>query len=147
MAEKSIYADRGKWAESVVEAWLSARSSASTPFAWHRFTDTRAARNYVQKQPSDYLVVDRGITTFLEVKETAQLHRFPKDKLSQFGKLKMFDLARARVIVLIYRSSSDDWTTLDRVDLFDHDLVPKSFPWSHRPSYPNCSTALQEIFE
>lgn len=144
---KSTYADRGKWAEGVVESWLDARSGASAPFAWHRFTDTRAARNFVAKQPSDYLVVDRGVTTFLEVKETAQLHRFPKDKLSQFGKLKLFDLAKARVMVLIYRSASDDWTTLDRDDLFNHDVVPKSFVWAHRPSYANHILALSDIFK
>ena len=34
----------------------------------HRLTDTRAARNFVAAQPSDYLVVSQGDTFFCEVK-------------------------------------------------------------------------------
>ena len=42
------------------------------PMFVHRFTDSRAARNFVKKQPADYMVAFRGTTFLLEVKTSTE---------------------------------------------------------------------------
>lgn len=144
--------DPGKWAEQQARDWLDARSLSDANFAYHRYPDTRSAQlNIIQAQPADFLVGfldDDGLPcpTHLEVKETANKSRLPRDKLRQFGKLKMFDLAGFRTIVLIHRSSLNDWCYLDRYDLFDFDEPPASFPFSIKVSYPTAAKALERIF-
>lgn len=143
--------DPGKWAEAQTREWLQARSDSDATFAFHRYPDTRSARlNIIGAQPADFLVSTLiGFDVFavhLEVKETANPTRLPKTKLSQFGMLKKFDLAGFRSFVLIYRSASKDWCYLDRNDLFDHEDVPASFPFTHKLSYPTAAEALERIF-
>lgn len=144
------YADRGQWAEKQVEEWLKNRSKADIGFAWHRFPDAKAARGALQAQPSDYLVgYDKSTfkgAYFLEVKETKNTTRLPRDKVGQYGKLKMFWYTQAfRIIVLVYRSEHNDWKILDEENLFGDEDVPTSFPFEPK-SYANVDEALSTIF-
>lgn len=140
------HADRGKAAEKLVQDWLEARSQAQASFAYHRYPDARAARGTLPAQPADYLVSQPGKPVHLEVKECANALRLPKDKVSQYGKLKMFSLAGFRTFVLIYRSALSDWVFLNELDLFEHEECPASFPMSGLTSYPTHTKALERIF-
>lgn len=150
---KSPQADRGKWAEDEVQKHLDARSTADFRFAYHRYPDTRAARNFIAKQPSDFLVAlqrelptPRKGTWHLEIKETAEERRLPKAKIGQYGKLKMFWWAGIEPVILVYRSKFNDWVFFTADDLMPFEECPKSFPFGTRRSYPTASDAMKEIF-
>jgi hypothetical protein len=57
--------------------------AATEPVYFHRFTDTKAARNYVKAQPGDCMVVARGLAHLFELKSTdvgASLAKFLSSK-------------------------------------------------------------------
>lgn len=141
----------GKWAEQQAQEWLEAKSSSVASFAWHRYPDAKAARGALAAQPADFLVgyplPNKSPAYHLEVKETAQENRLPKAKVSQYGKLKMFDEAGFNTIVLVYRSAFKDWLYLRRRELFYYDTCPPSFPFEGRPTFPTAAAALEEIFK
>ena len=136
-----------EWAEDEAERWLKAKSDANMNFAWHRYPDSKAARNALGPQPSDYIVGYKGFATHLEVKKTDQATRLPLSKIRQYGKLKMFHEAGFQTIVLIYRSTQGDWIYLIASELFPDGDAPKSFPiGNHHKAFPTAAAALQEIF-
>ena len=45
------HADRGKWAEGKIMKWLEGRSTFDMYFAYHRFSDARAARGALAGPP------------------------------------------------------------------------------------------------
>lgn len=137
--------DAGKWAEREVQKWLDAESKANAKFAFHRFPDARAARGALASQPSDHLTVHRGEITFLETKETAELRRLPRDRISQYGALQKMSWAGARVAVIVHRATYPDWIVLHNKDLFFAD-TPPSFPFLGLPTYPTAAAALAELF-
>lgn len=147
----SKYADMGKWAEAEASDWLEKRSSSEAGFAWHRFPDTRSARNPLPAQPADFLVgwaerPNMSCPTLLEVKETANVTRLPKDKIGQYGKLRMFNMAGFSVVVLVFRSAHKDWVMLNHLQLFPADELPKSFPFAGLVTYPTAEAALNHLF-
>lgn len=156
--KKSIseYADRGKWAENEAQEWLEEMSGKHKRFAFHRYPDARAARGALSPQPADYLVAYQWggaytngggkLTWHLEVKETAEKYRLPADKVSQYGKLKMFYWAGVRCSVLVYRSHHNDWTVFMDYDILEHKDMPPSFVFNDR-SYPDKTTALMAILK
>jgi hypothetical protein len=150
------YADRGKWAEAEAMEWLEGMASKHKRFAFHRYPDARAARGALSPQPADFLVAYRWGTAYtqgagriawhLEVKETAEKYRLPSDKVSQYGKLKMFYWAGIRCSVLVYRSHHKDWTVFMDYDILEHEDMPASFVFNNR-SYPDKDTALMAILK
>lgn len=146
---RGALSEKGKEAEKDVKTWLEARSVADAEFAWHRFPDAKAARGALAAQPSDFLVINKGVPTFLEIKETAEERRLPKDKVSQYGALLKFHWASADVIVLVRRTNFKDWIFFLASDLFvDRDR--KSFPFESRlatKTYRSAAEALEEIFQ
>ena len=104
-------ANRGKWAEGKVKAYLS-KLNESSSLAWYRFPDAHAGS--LQQSLSDFLVVAKGKTYLLEVKEVAHACRLPvaNYKLQQRAKARSFELAGALALVLIYHSPVDRWRLL-----------------------------------
>lgn len=138
--------DPGKAAEKAVQSYLDTRSARTTPLGWHRFPDARSARGALAAQPSDYLVIYRCMPIFLEVKETAQPRRLPKAKVSQWGKLHLFHLAGAEVLVVIYMSAINKWTYLNNVQLFlEHEDCPASFDLQDRPKFDTLEEMMEEV--
>lgn len=137
--------DRGKWAEKQVQLWLDKTAAARWDFAYHRFPDARAARGAMAAQPSDFLVAHRN-GYLLEVKETQNSRRLPKDKLSQYGKLKMFNVAGFHVLVVVYLSSVRTWTYLSDEDLFCLDDCPPSFPFEESREFASATDVLDHFF-
>jgi len=142
----------GKRAERAVQEWLTERSARDVRFAFHRYPDSHAARGILSAQPADYLVArwatfDRSEATNLEVKETSEVTRLPRAKITQYGKLKMFDMAGFRTVVIVYLSAKKMWTYFERDTLFPNtEQTPTSFPFEGRPLYPTAAEALQYIF-
>lgn len=134
VAAPSRFADKGDWAEDQVKKWLTARQTATPTFAFHRYPDAKAARGALSPQPADFLISEprangSQFTANLEVKETAEIHRLPKKRISQFGKLLLFALSGMPCFVLVYRSHHSDWALFNHHHLFS-DLERKSFPFS-----------------
>ena len=150
--------DPGKWAEGEVEDWLDARANRELGFAYHRFPDARAARGALASQPADFLVARRWRPVgnegphyqrsyFLEVKETANPRRLPRGKISQYGRLKVFNYAGVKPLVLIYASAHQAWCLLTAPDLFAQEDCPTSFPFLDKKMYATHAEVLQEIFK
>lgn len=140
-------ANAGKAAEATVQAWLKLRSDYDATFASHRLPDARAARGALAAQPADAMVVSKGRITFLEVKESAELKRLPRSKVSQWGTLLKMSWAGALVSVIVYRSAYRDWVVFNNQDLFPADAeTPTSFPFSTKKTYPSAADALNELF-
>ena len=97
--------------------------------------------------PSDFLVVYRGVTTFIEVKSTEQATRLPKAKVSQYGYLKAFHLAGAKVLVIVHQPLLKRWVTMVGDDLFCYEDCPASFPLTNLPQYGTAAEALEEYFK
>lgn len=133
---------RGTWAEARVKEWLEARSAALLGFAWHRYPDTKAARNYVTAQPSDFEIVWDGVPFKLEVKESGEKTRLPRSRIGQWAVLRKFWLAKARVIVLVYRTDLNHWVYFGGKDLFSHDVPPNSYPFSGMAVFETAEEAL-----
>lgn len=140
--------DLGKWAEKQTHTWLEEMSKRTLRFKYHRLPDARAARGALAAQPSDFIVGLRGIASWLEVKETEQVRRLPKAKISQYGQLYSWYLANFQVFVLVYRSKLDDWVILNGYQLFEGDAVSlTSFSMDDQPSYPTAAAALAALYE
>ena len=140
-------ANAGKWAEKEAQTFLTQASNYTTDLAWHRLPDAKASRNFISAQPSDFVVIHKGVTTWLEIKETANPIRLPKAKVSQWGTLYKFHLAGANVVVLVYQSAHKHWVYLTNDDLFSSEDCPASFVLTGRKSFSTAAEALQEIFQ
>jgi hypothetical protein len=140
--------DKGKYAESEAFRWLETRSANDSEFAWHRYPDARSARGALAAQPADSQVLVQGRHTMLEIKETAQVYRLPRTKITQYGALKRFWWAGSAVVVLVYRSVHMDWVFFTGDDLFpEAEETPASFPFKGQKTYATAALALQEIFK
>lgn len=149
MKAKDPRGDLGKWAESEAGKWLQAQSDAQFDFAFHRLPDTRAARGMISAQPADFIVANGSAYggRYLEVKETANPTRLPRDKVPQLPLLQKFWWAGTRFDVVVYRSTYDDWVIFKPNELCPPGVdAPKSFPFGDRPSYPTAAAALQKVF-
>lgn len=138
--------DLGKKVEAAVAEVLKAWSQADTSFAFHRYPDARAARGALAAQPADFLVSHKGSGAFhLEVKDTSQPRRLPRQKVSQYGVLKMFWWAGINPYVLVHRSTLGNWCVLTAKELFPEGSTPPSFLMEGLATYPNPAAALREI--
>lgn len=143
---RSSRANLGKEAEAAVQRWLEGKSASTLDFAYHRYPDARSARGALAAQPADFEVAYDPFCFNLEVKETANPRRLPRDKVGQWAVLRKFDKAGKKAYVIVYRSALDDWVLLDSAALFNHDEAPASFPFEGLQSYPSAAAALESIF-
>ena len=65
----------GYWFEDKVRDILKEIQS-STPSAYHRFTDSKAARNMVAAQPGDHMLLIPGKAVLIEEKASTKHHSF-----------------------------------------------------------------------
>lgn len=149
------FADRGKWTEEKVQDWLKGHGGKHVNFAWHRLPDARSARGALSAQPADWMtstLLPNGVVfpVLLEAKETTESRKLPKDKIGQYGKLYMFSLAGMSIRVVVYRSTTNDWTYFTELELFpmtsSTDDVPTSFSFAGRPTFATAAEALEEIY-
>lgn len=102
--------NRGKVAEGQVKKALAAITRQD--FAWNRLPDAHAG----SRQPTlaDFLLINKGQPILLEVKEVAHDYRLPVHnfKLENRARMRMFQLAGAKCVVLIYHSTTKVWRYL-----------------------------------
>ncbi len=103
-------ANRGKVAETLVKKHLAAITRQD--FAWNRLPDAHAG----SRQPTlaDFLLINKGQPILLEVKEVAHDYRLPVGnfKLENRARMRIFQLAGAKCVVLIYHSTTKVWRCL-----------------------------------
>ena len=139
--------EKGKFAEKEVQKVLEAMTAKHCGFKAMRMPDAHAARGFLAAMPSDYLAVFKGVTTFIEVKSTEQEKRLPKAKVSQYGYLKAFHLAGAKVLVIVHQPLLKRWVTMYGDDLFCYEDCPASFPLTNLPTFASAKEALEEYFK
>ena len=143
-----VFAVPGEWAEGQVRYWLDKRLSADKHFAYHRFPDAKAARGALAVQPADFMFAHQNANGpyigMLEVKETQEKYRLPKSRISQYGKLMSFALAGMPSLVLVYRSTYQDWIVFTHEHLFK-DPLAKSFPFEGTANFETAAQALEKI--
>jgi penicillin-binding protein-related factor A (putative recombinase) len=112
-----MIADRGKWAESEVEAVLKAWNDKYFAFAYLRLPDSRSARNYISAQIADFQMMFGGFFMPLEVKETEHDFLLKKDKIRQLALLRKWENAGAKALVVTYHSQIKVWRVANIGDL------------------------------
>lgn len=97
----NIIGTRGKWAEGKVKEYLNA-ASCKVDISSYRFPDARAG-SFVTV-PSDFMVVARGIPTFIEVKEVKHASRLPQKNFDagKVARLHKWKMAGATAAVIVY---------------------------------------------
>lgn len=123
-------ANRGKVAEGLVKKRLEHLARSST-FVWHRFADMRAGVRQVAL--ADFMFVNDGRLSLLEVKEVAHDFRLPHGNFSadQVARMRMWDIAGCDAIVLIHHSTTRLWRRLPA----DYFVTRVGGSWDLRP-YP-----------
>ncbi len=101
------YGTRGKWAEDKVRQALTTLSTASN-FTFHRFADARAG--FKQDAPADFMLLNEGHVTLLEVKEVDHAFRLPYKNFEseQVSRMRVWSLAGASVAVLVLTKQAEE---------------------------------------
>jgi len=124
---------RGKAAESAVKKRLEVRAKSSN-FAYWRLPDARAGS--FMPTLADFMYVDDGEMTLLEVKEVAHTYRLPYGNFGedQVARMRVFQAAGANTLVLIHHSTTKLWR-YGRVDQFLDRSVGGSWNLSSWPTF------------
>ena len=96
-----------------------------TPSVWcHRFPDSKSARNLIEKQPSDFILVVVGEVTLVECKSVKHLYRLPK--FAQHSRMVKAAMAGVGGKILVHHWHSDTFRVILVKDLrlgaASHDL-------------------------
>ncbi len=139
------FADRGKFAEKQVQAFLDQQSEMYADFAFERLPDARAARGAFKAMAADF---DLGIghlrvAAFLEVKETKHNYRINKDKLAQLPRLRKWAMAGRKFAVLVYHSELDGWRLIPQ-GFFGMEGMPASWDISDITLHSSAAAALRD---
>jgi len=105
----------------------------------HKFTDTAEVRastkgqGKAKKQPSDYIVVEHGVTYFAEVKRCETKTSFPFSRLSvgQLAAAKKIERAGGHYYVFVYSVARAEWFRLPAFTIEEQKKKGrKSLPWT-----------------
>lgn len=112
----STSANRGKEAENLVKKRLEVLAKSAN-VAWHRPPDMRSGS--FQPALCDFILLQDGQLTLIEVKQTQHEYRLPHGSLSteQVGRMRVWEMAGATCYVLIYHSTIKQWR-VQQVDYF-----------------------------
>ena len=104
----STSANRGKEAENLVKKRLEVLAKSAN-VAWHRPPDMRSGS--FQPALCDFLLLQEGQLTLIEVKQTQHDYRLPHGNLSteQVGRMRVWEMAGARCYILVYHSGIMQW--------------------------------------
>lgn len=148
---KKQIANRGKYAEFIVQTYLDRLNEAVMNFSYDRQPDARAAGGRLKAALCDYLwwwedngLRDGSVTKvsgLLEVKETKHDYRLAKDKLDQLPRMRKIRRAGAVGIVLVYHTTIEKWRIAD-LSFFDGP-IPPSWDLSKLPTYDSLSDAME----
>lgn len=102
------HSNRGKEAEALLKRHLGL-ICADQKKQFMRFPDARAGS--MQATVSDFLFMFDGVTTFIECKQVNHEFRLPYANFdtAQVGRLRLWGMAGARSIVLVYHAPLKLW--------------------------------------
>lgn len=105
-------ANRGKVAENLVKRRLEVLARSAN-FVWYRPPDMRGGHR--QEALADFVTLDRGVVTLIEVKETQHDFRLPHGNVGagQIARMRMWEAAGGRGVILVYHSTIGKWRRLD----------------------------------
>lgn len=110
----STFANRGKVAETRVQAALKAWVGTSSTREAERLTDSKAAGRIIKSAAADfdYHCLDtygHATNGLIEVKETEHEYRLGRDKLPQLPRLRRRSRCGAKCAVLVLHSKTGQW--------------------------------------
>ena len=137
-------ANRGKVLEKEFKSECVKRSAYSD-FEFYRFPDAHAG-SYVAT-PSDFMTVLKGVTRYVECKETKFDNRIPYTnfKADQVARLHKWSLAGVDVKVLIKHTASGLYRVLDIAFFLDRDMSKGSWFLDSQPTCENIGMAFNLI--
>lgn len=108
------YANRGKFAEARVKAYLDLWQDKTDRREYARLTDSKAAGRIIKASDADFAYYCHDLGTLathglIEVKETEHLYRLTRDHLTQLPRLRKREKCGGRSVVVVYHSVSKDW--------------------------------------
>jgi hypothetical protein len=130
---------RGKVAEALLRKHLQSLC-VSTDMAWHRLPDAHSGS--LQATLADFFFINKGSFFLLECKEVAHTYRLPHGNFdpAQVARMRLFKLAGAGALVLVYSSTTKLWRGYD-IDRF---IERTGGSWDLRDQEP---TTLQELLK
>lgn len=120
--------NRGKYAESKVKDLLKSLESKTCTHA--RWPDARSGS--LVTAPADFLLLNNGVLSLLEVKEVAHDFRLAYSNfgLDQIARMRMWGFAGARHWVIVYHSNVKLWRVLGLDVFLDRDVTAGSWDLS-----------------
>lgn len=108
------FANRGKVAETRVQAALKAWMGTISTREFERLVDSKAAGRTIKAAPADfdYHCLDSTSTPtsgLIEVKETEHEYRLARDKLPQLPRMRRRSRCGAKCAVLVLHSTTGQW--------------------------------------
>lgn len=111
---------------------------------WHRFPDSKSARNWLPPQPADYVVVGPGKTVFLEVKGVKSGGTLAVSRVPQLPTLNKLVAAGGSATILVHKYMDGLWIVLDPGAL---QAGARSFPLTKQThTYASAEEALASIW-
>lgn len=106
-----IMKNDGKATEKLFDSYFKSVMACTPEFVYYRFVDSSLARNIVQSQPSDRLVVYKGMAILVEIKSSVDPVRFPLKNISkkQVGYGRRWVMAGARSVFIIHNILTDEF--------------------------------------
>jgi hypothetical protein len=129
----------GKYLE---DAFQGAFDKKNPELWFHRFADSKAARNLIGEQPADFLVATvRGGAFLLECKSVKHLYRLPK--FAQHSRMNRAKMSGVPGKLLVHHYMEDFYRV---VDVEEISIGPASFDLREWPKL-DWDQALEEIFK
>jgi len=144
------FADRGKVAETCVQAALKSWMGESSTREYERLLDSKAAGRTIKAAAADfdYHCIDlRGAATsgLIEVKETQHEYRLARDKVPQLPRLRRRSRCGAKCVVLVLHSTTGQWRALTPAWM-EHNGDKGSWNLKDHPFFDTPMGALQYIY-
>ena len=123
----------GKLTERLFDGRFVAESAIDKNLVYYRFIDSSAARNMIQAQPADRLLIYKGQPILAEIKSSVDPDRFPLKNISkkQIGYGRRWVLAGAKSMFIIHRIQTNEFYFVPLTEVLKKfESKHKSWKWS-----------------
>lgn len=140
--------NNGKPTEKIFDNLYNARASVQLEFMFYKFVDSSAARNMIQAQPADRMIMHKGHMWLVEIKSSMDPVRFPLKNISkkQIGYGKRWQGAGASSIFIIHRIETDEFFFVPLSEVLDK-LKSKSASWHWSELEPFKNEAAYDFWQ
>ncbi len=123
----------GKLTERIFDAQFKDETARDINFVYYKFIDSHAARNLVQNQPADRLIIYMGTVILTEIKSSYDPMRFPLKNISkkQIGTGRRWVAAGTKSMFIIHRLQTNEFFFVPLTEVLKKmDSGHKSWKWS-----------------